>query len=170
MARPESSDYLQGFRFMVRTADGFAKYEDSDLGEAGFNSCSQPELSAEGTEYREGHRTYTMKFPGTPTVGDISLQRGLTRKDTSFYAWMFQVVNGGNYRTTVTIYHYPRSGKVSGQGKGEVADLSKARQTICYQAFPTRVKPGGDLDATSGEVSMQEIDIAMEYFEVVPAP
>lgn len=170
MARAESTDYLQGFRFHVRTASGDGKYEDGDLGEAGFNSVSIPELSAEASEYREGHDTYTKKFPGVPTVGDVSLQRGVTRKDTSFYDWMYKVVNGGAYRTDLTIYQYPRSAKVSGQGKSEVADLSKARTVICYQAFPTRMKPAGDLEATSSDVSMAELDVAIEYFELVAAP
>lgn len=165
MARPQASDYMQGFRFHVRTSDGKVEYVDSTRGEAGFNSVTLPELSTESVEYREGHMTYTEKMPGVPTVGQVSLQRGVTKADSAFWNWIQDCVQGREYRTTLTVYHWPRDGKTKGIG-----DLSKARQYVCYEAFASRCKPGGDLEGTSGDVSMAELDVEIEYFEVIPAP
>jgi len=162
MARPEASDYFQGMSYHCRTSDGFLEHTDSIRGEAGFNSCSLPELSAEATEYKEGNMLYTQKQPGAPTVGQVSLQRGVTKTDTKFFDWMMRTVNGGEYRTTLTIYHFHRDQKTNGVG-----DLSKAKKMICHEAWPSRCKPDGDLEATSSDVSMAELDVEIEWFEII---
>lgn len=165
MARAESEDHLQNFRFHVRTELGFAEFSDSDQGEAGFQSVTTPEVSVDPAEYKEGHYTYTRKFPGIPQVSDISMMRGVTKKDTSFFDWINAAIRGGEYRTNLTIYHWHRDGKVYGQ----VGDLNSARKIECYEAFPMRVKISGDLESQSTEVSLAEVDVSMEYFEVEDA-
>lgn len=165
MARTEASDPLHSFRFHVRTETEAGQYTDSDGGEAGFQSCTLPELSAESVEYREGHYTFTRKFSGVAQVSDISMMRGVTKQDTSFFDWMWTAVTGGEYRTNLTIYHWHRDGKTH----GSISDLTKARKYNCYECFPTRCKPAGDLDATSGDVSIAELDIAVEYFDTEDA-
>ena len=163
--RPEASDPLHGFRFHVRTEGSFVEFTDS-YGEAGFQSCTLPEMSAEPVEYREGINTYTRKYPGIPTVTDLTLIRGVTKTDTKFYDWVKAAVEGGEYRTNLTVYHWHRDGK---QSVDVVADLDKARKYNCFECLPIRVKPGGDLDATSGDISLAELDVAMEYFQLVNA-
>jgi phage tail-like protein len=163
MARTEASDVLHSFRFHVTTENGFGQYSDSELGEAGFQSVTLPEISTEAVEYREGIHTYTRKFPGVPTVTDMTLMRGVTKKDTSFYNWMIAGIEGGEYRTNITVYHWHRDGK---QAVDKVADLNSARKYLCFECLPIRVKPAADLDATSGEVSLAEMDVAMEYFRI----
>jgi len=165
MARTESSDPLHGFRFHVRTETEAGQFSDSELGEAGFQSCTLPELSTESVEYREGHLTYTKKFPGVPTVSNLTLMRGVTKTDTSFYDWVLTAIEGGEYRTNLTVYHWHRDGKTSGQ----IADLNAARKYNCYECFPSRCKPAADLDATSSEVSLAEVDVEVEYFEIEDA-
>ncbi|NIN63243.1 MAG: hypothetical protein GTO63_00710, partial [Anaerolineae bacterium] len=41
-----------------------------------------------------------------------------------------------------------------------------SRCVVLYEAFPIRVKPDGDFDATSAEVSLREMDLACEYIGV----
>lgn len=40
---------------------------------------------------------------------------------------------------------------------------------ILYNCFPTRYKTTSDFDANSGDVSIQELDLAVEYFEELTA-
>lgn len=164
MSRAQSTDPLHNFRFHVRTESGQGEFT-SDDGEAGFQSVSLPEISLESIEYREGKDTYTKKFPGVPSVTDVTMMRGVTKKDTSFWDWMMAAVKGGEYRTNMTIYHWHRDGKTH----GSIADLDKARKYNCYECMPIRVKPSGDLDATASEVSLAEMDVAIEYFEIEDA-
>jgi len=163
MARSQASDFLQNSKFWVQSVEKYLEYEDSENGAAGFQSVTLPEMNSEAVEYKEGHYTYTQKYPGAVTVGDVSLMRGHSKKDSKFYDWMMRVKDGEEYRTTLIIYRWHRDGKAKNKGIG---DLAKAEKTICYEAFPTRMKPGADLDASSSEVSISELDVAIEYFEV----
>ena len=66
MARPETTDFLQNFRFHVSVASSSTDAPDTDPlkykqaggpaigGEAGFQSVSIPDVTIESTEYREG--------------------------------------------------------------------------------------------------------------------
>lgn len=179
MARAASSDYLQNFRFHVSTVDtameadpiayrGDAADSPGVGGVAGFQSCSMPDITIEAAEYREGTFKYTKKFPGPPTISDVSLMRGVVKKDLAFYNWAVAVNSGGEYRATIKIDQFGR-GPTAALSPAENPSISElaARTTICYECIPIRVKPGADLDATSGEVSMAECDFALEYFEVV---
>jgi len=161
MARAVSTDPLHNFRFHVRTETEQGQFS-GDEGEAGFQSVTLPEVSVESVEYREGTYTYTRKYPGVPTVTDITLMRGVTKTDTSFWTWLMAAVEGGEYRTNLTIYHWHRDGKTH----GSLADLNAARKYNCYECMPMRVKPAADLDATSSEVALAEMDVALEYFEI----
>lgn len=163
MARTESSDVLHNFRFHVSTENGQAKYVDSELGEAGFQSVTLPELSVETVEYREGIHTYTRKFPGIPTVSAMTMMRGVTKRDTSFFDWVKTAIEGGEYRTNLTVFHWHRDGK---QAIDKVADVDKARKYNCYECLPSRVKPAGDLDSTASDVSLAEVDVEVEFFSI----
>lgn len=179
MARASSSDYLQNFRFHVSTVDtpmptdpiafrGDAADSPGVGGVAGFQSCSLPEITIEASEYREGTFKYTKKFPGPPSISDVSLMRGVVRKDLAFYNWAVATNSGGEYRATIKIDQFGR-GPIGALTPAENATISDtpARTIICYECLPIRVKPGADLDATSGEIAMAECDFALEYFEVV---
>ncbi len=39
----------------------------------------------------------------------------------------------------------------------------------CKECLPMRVKTQGDLDSTSSEVSLSELDVSMEWFDTVLA-
>lgn len=55
----------------------------------------------------------------------------------------------------------------AGIGPFETFAKLPARAILLQGCIPTRFKPGGDLDATSAEVSMQELDIAYESFDLI---
>lgn len=162
--RSANTDYFHNFRFHCRVeGPGGIDYLDSNL--AGFNTCTMPEITVEATEYREGTWVYTRKYPGPPTVSDVSVGRGVTRRRSSFYDWMIRCVEGGEYRATFTIYHYHRVGKEPDE-QANRSDLAYAKRVVCAEALPIRMKPAGDLDATAADVSIAELDIAVERFKI----
>lgn len=163
--RSANTDYFHNFRFHCSVVGpGGIDYLDSI--EAGFNTCSLPEITSESVEYREGIWTYTRKEPGIPTVSDVTVGRGVTPKKSSFYEWMIFNIEGGEYKGTLTIYHYHRVGKEPDESANRT-DLAYARKFVCEEAQPIRMKPGSDLDATSSDVSIAEMDIAIERYRIV---
>lgn len=177
--RAAVDDLMQGFRFhvtaktaagtdplqpgFIRGADGGEPFEGG--GQAGFQSVTIPELSVEPVEYREGTFTWTQKYSGPPTVSDCTLMRGIAKKDRSFFDWVYNSITGVEYRADITIWHYQRA-EMGIAAKSETPGT--VRSIICKNCVPTRVKPAGDFDSMSGEVSLSEVDFAMESFELLP--
>mgnify|MGYP006279061979 FL=1 len=174
MARSQSEDFLQNFRFHVRVIGTAGGIEDPIKAirsgtagvdnEAGFQQVTVPEISTDANEYREGTMKWTRKLPGAPTVGDATLMRGVVKQDSKFFDWMIQTATGGDYRVDLAIFQFAR-GDVD-PGVDEAIPAVATKVYILRDAFPTRAKPTGDMDATNGEVSMAEIDIACEKIEV----
>jgi phage tail-like protein len=121
-----------------------------------------PEITLEATEYREGTFTWTQKYPGPPTVSDCTLMRGVAKSDTAFYDWVMSCATGGEYRSDVTIWHYQRT-EMGGSGAAPLQSTD-VRRVECKHCIPMRVKPAADFDSMSGEVSLAEVDFAMESF------
>jgi phage tail-like protein len=180
MARAQATDPLHAFRFHVR-ADAVAELSEDPLqptasvagfrgvgeqSEAGFQAVTAPELTIEPAEYREGLKTYTHKYPGIPSVNDLTFSRGVARADTAFLQWVKAAVEGQEYRANLYIYHAIREGR-SYPFQADV-DFTSANSRVYYvrEAFPVRVKIAGDLDASTGDVSLAEIDVAYEKFDV----
>jgi phage tail-like protein len=171
--RAANTDFMQNFRYHVVANDGdgdpFQPSVQSDRdghdtnGQAGFQSVTIPELSVEATEYREGIFKWTEKYPGPPTVSELTLMRGITKRDTTFYDMVMASVEGKKYRADVIIYHYQRS-EMDLATSATVGD--DIRRIECGECFAIRAKPNGDLDSTAGDVSLGEVDIAVEKFEV----
>jgi phage tail-like protein len=170
MARPTASDFFHNMRFGVRTAQ-------TTYLEGGFSACSTPEASNEAVEYREGQQVYTQKFPGLPTMSDLTLSKGVVLQANAFYNWMFSTIEGaGTYRDDIVIAHFHR-GALSGFANGGLNAANNAsaisddgiprREYTCNEAFPIRCKVASDLDATSSDVSVSELDIAYESFYII---
>jgi len=177
MARTQEFDFIQNFRFHVRAlgTDGtggknFLELDrGNDLspdGEAGFQSATIPEMTLDATEYREGIYKWTRKYPGIPTFGDISLMRGVIKQDTLFFDWAMAVADGSEYRDDVDIYQYSRQDLAAFAGVEEHISATPSRIYHCKGCFPIRAKPAADLDATSGEVAIAELDLSCEYYEL----
>jgi len=142
---------------------------------AGFMSVTTPEATTEAVEYREGTFNYPRKFPGNTTVSDCTLQKGVVPGYTAFWAWMRVVIEGsGDYRCDMTIKHFNRSVlantvySASATAAAPVfkSDGTAAREYILYNAFAIRHKVAADLDASSSDISVMELDVAYEYFDV----
>jgi phage tail-like protein len=175
MARPVSDDFLHSMRFHVEVIDGsVAPTERLGAPEAGFSMCSVPEATVEPVEYKEGTYIYTRKQPGNTTFADISLSRGVAITDSAFWRWIKTVIEGaGNYREDVRIKHYHREEALPGSGDVTTnltaipTSVDAARTYEVFEAFPSRHKVAGDLDATASEISIMELDLAFEYFNLI---
>lgn len=173
--RAANTDLMQGFRYhVVATQDGtdvdpLQGVDDGDIArgaggtQAGFQSATIPELNVEIAEYREGTFKWTQKYPGVPTVSDITLMRGISKRDTSFFKMVMASIEGAEYRADVSIYHYQRS-EMDLATSGEVGE--NTREVACGECFASRAKPAGDLDSMTSDVSLAEVDIAIEKFEI----
>jgi len=166
MARAINTDFYQAFRFAVSLDDVAGQYLEA---QAGFNNVTIPEISTEASEYRDGQTIWTKKYPGPPTVSDSTLQQGVAAigagvaKGNPFFNWMMAAIEGRRYRSDITIWHIHLG---DGFPPADIVNPASSRAITLYECFPIRVKPDGDLDATSGEVSLREIDVACERIEV----
>jgi phage tail-like protein len=173
MPRAQSTDFLHSMRFHVELADGTTPFIGKP--EAGFSAVTTPEMTVEAVEYKEGKMIYTQKFPGNPSVAELTMSRGVTKTDTSFWAWMQTVAEGGNYRADLRISHYHRESlpntafpPPSTPNSTVISPTATARVYEVHEAFPMRHKVASDLDATASEVSIMELDVAFEHFAVLP--
>jgi len=187
MARAQATDPLHNFRFHAALAEGDGNRWGGSLatdvignsaGEAGFNSFTAPEVTLEWMEYREGVRIYTEKYPGIPSMNDLTLGRGVARAETNFFEWMLAAIENREYRADLNIYHFPRDAMAKPDNAPEGHDglgipdgaTAAAKVYRIYNAGPGRVKISADMDATSGDVSITEMDVVYERFDVlVPA-
>lgn len=185
MARSVSTDFIHSMRFQVSVVDGTrpslqppSESGRAERAEAGFTQVTTPEATVESVEYKEGTFVYARKYPGTPTMGDISCSRGVARGDSSFWNWLRIVIEGsGEYRQDLLFKHYHREDALKREdpgagGASAGSNLTQINLDVpsriyhVQQAFPTRHKAAGDFDATGSEVSIMEIDFAYEYFEI----
>ena len=165
MARAMSADFLQSYRFTVSFGganagvpfNGQPEGLPSDKTEAAFNTVTVPEVTVEGVEYNEGMRTNRYKLPGLPTYSDLTMTRGVVLTDSMMFKWIQAMLNGENYRADITIKHHDKAGKVQ-------------RAYVAHEAFPIRCKLAGDFDASSSEVSIQEMDVSYESITLLASP
>lgn len=169
MARAMEFDYLHNMRFHVVASEAYVPL--NAVAQAGFSGCTVPEMTVEVVDYKEGQFLYTRKYPGHVTFNDVTLSRGVARKDTSFWNWIRNVVEGTDeYRTEVMIKHFHRSDTLPGPSKAP-AELLKldtpVRTYKLFNALPTRHKFSSDLDASDSGVSIMELDLAYEHASYV---
>lgn len=177
MSRNSNQDFLQNCNFHASAAgpagtpdaetDFLHPEKSADGTEAGFSQITMPEVSTDAAEYREGHRTWTQKFPGIPTVSDSTFNQGVTLFGTGFYGWVVQrLFEGlGEFRSDLTIWQFPRQLRTA-SGFLDLSKKDKAKKTLLFNCFPLRVKPSGDLDATGTDVSLSEMDVSVEYLHL----
>lgn len=178
MARAATDDYMQVFRFHVRAnlaqpqegnvQDPLKFGNAPDGSEAGFNSCTHPEYTINQVEYRDGLQVFPVHQPGLVSTNEVTMSRGVVRRDTTMLDWAFRYFDGQSYRADLDMLQFTQDTRRDRRRvQPAIGDgAQKARVIRVLEAFPIRVRPGGDFDASSDEVSMQEIDVKFEYYEV----
>jgi phage tail-like protein len=106
---------------------------------------------------------FQKKYPIKISVTTLTLSRGVTKIDSGFYRWILNCLDGSGYRSNIIINQYHRSDV----GGLKTFSQEKASRTInCYHCFPVRYKPSGDFDAASSDISIEELELDVEYFTV----
>ena len=162
MARAVLTDPYHNFRYHVKATKAGAI---DPLGpvSAGFTAVTMPEQTVEVAEYKEGTMVYRRKFPGDVTFAPITLSRGVVGNTSEFWTWLNQTAQGGEYRIDLEIHQFHRTDV---PGEANYANLTAKRIIRCFECVPTRVKPGSDMESTSSDISIQELDIEVESFTV----
>lgn len=155
MARSIETDPYHDFRFhLVDPAGGNLDAV------AGFTSVTMPDVTVEEAPYREGTFIWTQKLPGVPTVGDITLSKGIFKRDSDFFNWVLKVVEGGQeYRTELILQQYHITDEFGIQG-------SPSRITRLRECWGKQAKPTSDMDATSSNISIQTLTISVEEIDL----
>lgn len=155
MARSIETDPFHNFRFhLVDPAGGNLDPV------AGFMSVTMPDVAVEEAPYREGVFRWTQKFPGIPTVGDVTLNKGVFKRDSDFFNWVLKVINGGQeYRTELILQQYHIADEFGING-------TPTRITRLREVWGKQAKPTGDLDATASAVMVQSLTVSVEEFDV----
>ena len=183
MARAAATDPLHSFRFHVKASAvaGLGGFRGDPLQpsvghpdggvigeqpEAGFQSATTPELTVEVAEYREGVKTYTEKYPGIPTTNDVTLMRGAARQDTAFFDWCVASIEGAEYRSDIQYFHANREGRSFPFNATDDFTPANSKVYTLFNALPMRVKVAADLDASTSDVALAEVDIAYERFDI----
>jgi phage tail-like protein len=121
----------------------------------GFTEVSGLSIFFEAIQYRDGNlkEDISLKIPGLTKFSNIVLKRGLISGDYDMYNWINTKVMGTIERRTLTI-------KLLNE-RHEPAVTWKVKN-----AFPIRYS-GPILNAKSGEVAIEELELAHEGIEIM---
>lgn len=142
----------------------------------GFQSITMPELTAEAETIQPLNSAYPVTFAAKYTVGTMTLTRGVTPYDSTFWRWIRRSVSGEDrVQRNLLLLHFMGLGigndagpivpAVPGVGVGNLEVIRGfGKGYILWDCVPTRYKSGTDLDGSSGEISIAELDIQPLYF------
>jgi len=175
MARAQSTDFLQNFRFQVEVDAGAPDYIKRTFSapHGGFRTCTLPEFTAEAVEYKEGVWRMPKKFPGNETVGMFTLTRGIVKSNTGFYDWIVAKINGKDYRADLIIKQFHRDDWASDAQHPDPFQVQTGKANRVWkihEAFPSRCKLSTDLDSTVADISVEELDVQCEWIDLVVNP
>ncbi len=126
------------YRVHVRGADGTG-------GELLCSAVSGLELEVDTIEYKDGFGNW-FQMPGQSQATNLTLRRGVFRKNSNLYDWFNTIVLNTVERKDITISLTDES------GKNPLVTWS------VYDAFPTKLSPPS-FDASSNEVAVEEISL-----------
>lgn len=175
MARQRLFDKMQVYPFWVFDASGIAgnalfSIFDPTLG---FSGCTMPEISVETREIKPGNWEYKRRVVQSADVSPVTFSRGANFFDSDFYNWITNAIRGKQpVRRNLVIVHFLSYRPVRaalGNGVGPETGVTSLTERIpgrawaLFDCVPIRYRPGGDFDAGSSEVSIQELEVQPEY-------
>jgi hypothetical protein len=180
MARSRALDYLQSYHFWLIeiSVSERAPFFAAGALTHGFQSISMPEITADTQSFRPANSLYPVNYNASYSTGAITLTRGVTPYDSSFYRWIRRTTEGSDriYRNFLLLHFssigvdsggepLALSSVVEGVGIGNLETLRGfGKGYILWDCLPTRYKAGSDLEGNSGDVSLAELDIQPYYF------
>lgn len=136
----------------------------------GFQSITMPELTLEIDEVKQVNSMYKKYVYSGGSMGAITLTRGCRVYDDTFYQWVQRAIRGIDMNPrNLLLIQYTDINLSTYTGASvdlpvameawEVAQFLPGRAWLLFDCIPTRYKAGSDLDGTSGEVSIMELDV-----------
>jgi len=166
MARAQTEDFFQNFRFRVKRLDG----PDFGAFNLVFRSAGIPAMTQGSVEYRDGAHIYTKKQPGIPGVDDVTLERGVVRNETSLYDWILAAYHGKEYRTDIQIEQFHRVDLDAAGEAGVVGtypeQMEASRVYELKNAYPTNVKLAGDLAGDTEDIAIESMTVVCEEIKL----
>ena len=184
MARNRASDLLQNYAFWLIDIFPSARAPFFVLGGPlyGFNAITHPEVTVETEEIKQVNDPYKVRTFLGADVGSISLSRGVRYYDSSMYNWIDRFIEGEDVvqRNLLLIHNMGSNFGVraeAGPPPIPTPDLIEVlripgKAWLLFECVPVRYKAGGDLDGSSGDVAISELEIQptkIEEFSLDPA-
>lgn len=158
---------------------------------ASFSSVTIPATTLETEEFKEGNWEFKRRVVTGASLDTVTLQRGVTLLDSDFWCWAMAAVHGEISRKALIIQllhrtqepalppgraaDRQRSSVLTGNLQVKGSDLIQvqlkpqipvvAKEWIIHECIPIRVKPSSDLDASSNEVSLAELEVQGNWME-----
>ena len=129
-------------------------------------SVTMPDVQLAEAVYREGVFVWSQKYPGIPIVSDITLTKGIFRRNSDFYKWVKKCITGGeDYRADLVMNQYHISDEWGING-------TPSRVTRLLECFAKGTKATDDGTATDSEIAVQTLTLSCEQAvpELVPTP
>lgn len=193
MARPRLDDLMQVYPFWVFDAGvlgGNILFPVLDPAVA-FSSATTPEIEVEQREIRQGNWEYARRYVKGASVAPITLSTGVRFWNSDMYNWIQAAIAGKDpVRRSLCMIHFlglrsggagqliggavtgALSGGLAGAAGGAILgsfidDRIPGRVWMLHDCIPTRYKAGGDFDASSGAVSVQELEVQPEHIDEI---
>ena len=183
MARSRFFDRLQNYSFWLFDASGISGNPLFSVFDPvlAFSAITAPEITLELKEVKAGNWEYKRRVVKSADASSINLQRGAQFFDSDFFLWLTNALRGVQPvrrnlvlvqflgHNLVTLNDTTRPGEIEYEGAhpaaAVIAQKIPGRAWMLHGSLPTRYKSGGDFDANSGEVSVQELEVQPEYVE-----
>ena len=172
MARSRVLDNLQSHRFFaIDVKPSGAPPFLAFLPIFGFQSISGIGVQVETEQFRPINSMYPRHFASGATVNPVTFTRGATIFDTDFYRWIERTINGSDqWRRNILVV------QLTGFGVSlpplpfplpvEALAQVPGRAWLLWDCIPTSYDVG-DMDAQSGEVSINTLEIQPRFITEV---
>lgn len=128
----------------------------------GFRSVSGLGVTVETEQFRPMNSSYPTFFATGATVEAITLERGVKFNNADFFRWINRTINGTDQirRNLLLIQFMGAAATKGGTAIGPNSQVMRipGRAWILWGCIPTNYT-AGDLDASSGDVSVQSLAI-----------
>lgn len=187
MSRSRFADYLQSHRFWLMDLVPSATFPFLVLGTPllGFQSITAPEYNADVEEIKQLNSMYKKHVYSGGSVSPITLSRGVRGFDDTMWQWMMRAIRGYDVIprnllllqfTSISIGGALSAATAAALGPAalaagdfgveawEGASFLPGKAWILWESIPTRYKAASDFDASSGAVSVAELEVSPVAF------
>ena len=177
MARSRLTDYLQINRFHLIDVTFSLSDVPVLVPLFGFRSVVLPTWTTSYREIKEGN--YEFKRFGAverAEMSTVTLEQGVSFINSDFYDWIHSATLGGKKPRNLLLIQFTNinsnieagvTGSIQGAGINfgfEDGARFPGKAWLMKNCRPVSYKPGSDLDATSGEVSLAMLEFSLEEF------